>query len=242
MIKYDKISKVYKNVSVLKEIDLEIEDGELVVLVGPSGSGKTTLLKMLNSLILPTSGNILLDGKALSKFNLRDLRLEIGYVLQQVALFPNLTVLENMSIIPKMKKWNKEKIYKIAVKLLDRVGMPAKDYLNRYPSELSGGQQQRVGILRSIMTNPKMLLMDEPFSALDSISRKELQKLMVELHQEFKITSIFVTHDIDEALAIADRIIILNEGKIVQIGTVEDILQSPKNSFVVQLFGGYVRA
>lgn len=238
MIRYEKVNKTYQERLVLEDIDLEINKGELVVLVGPSGSGKTTLLKMLNALILPTSGNIFLDKKALSAFRLRELRLEMGYVLQQIALFPNLTVLENLSIIPKMKKWKKETIEEKATQLLERVGMPAKDYLHRYPHELSGGQQQRVGILRAMMTNPKILLMDEPFSALDAISRKQLQKLLLDLHDEFSQTTVFVTHDTDEALLLADKIVVLNEGKIVQIGNPEDILKRPKTPFVTQLFGG----
>lgn len=238
MIKFEKVTKYYQTKPVLKDIDLDIKKGELVVLVGPSGSGKTTLLKMINALILPTSGSIFVEGKNLTSVNLRRLRLEIGYVLQQIALFPNLTVLENLSVIPKMKKWQKESIQKTASQLLNRVGMSADDYLYRHPNELSGGQQQRIGILRAIMTNPKILLMDEPFSALDAISRKQLQHLLLELQKEMEITTVFVTHDTDEALFLADKIVVLDKGKIIQIGTAKDILEHPVSPFISELFGG----
>ncbi len=238
MIGFHQVSKRYKDVEILKSVDLKIETGEFIVLVGPSGSGKTTMLKMVNRLIEPTMGYICIDGKPLKEFKLRDLRLEIGYVLQQIALFPNLTVSENIQLIPEMKKWPKKKRLEKAKQLLNRVGLPAEDYLERYPRQLSGGEQQRVGILRAIIAEPKILLMDEPFSALDAISRKQLQELTLELHKEFGMTTIFVTHDVDEALMLADRIAVLHEGEIVQLATSDVILSQPASDFVADLFGG----
>lgn len=242
MITFSIISKRYKDADVLKSVDLTIEEGEFLVLVGPSGSGKTTLLKMINRLIEPSSGQICLKGQALEKFELRELRLDIGYVLQQIALFPNMTVGENIQLIPEMKKWPKKERLEKAGLLLDKVGLPASEYLDRYPKELSGGEQQRVGILRAIIAKPKILLMDEPFSALDAISRKQLQELTLELHREFGMTTIFVTHDTDEALALADRIAVLHEGRIVQLASPEEIVEQPANDFVADLFGGATHA
>lgn len=236
MIEFKHIYKNYDQVNILEDINLEIKQGEFIVLVGPSGSGKTTLLKMINGLAVPTKGEILIDNQPLPPSDWRTLRLEIGYVIQQIALFPNLTILENISIIPKMKKWDKDKIKKLSSDLLQQVGMPADEYLYRYPKELSGGQQQRVGIIRAIITNPKILLMDEPFSALDAISRKQLQILIKKLHTQFKTTSIFVTHDTNEALTLADKIAVLHDGKIIQFDTPQKILQAPQTPFVKKLF------
>lgn len=238
MIQFKEVSKTYKDLEILKSVDLQIKTGEFMVLVGPSGSGKTTMLKMINRLIEPSSGEIYVDNRPIHELNLRDLRLEIGYVLQQIALFPNLTVAENIQLIPEMKKWSKKDRLAKTKELLNRVGLPAQDYLDRYPRQLSGGEQQRVGILRAIIAEPKILLMDEPFSALDAISRKQLQELTLELHQEFGMTTIFVTHDTEEALTLADRIAVLHEGDIVQCDRPEMILQHPQNQFVADLFGG----
>ena len=209
-----------------------------MVLVGPSGSGKTTMLKMINRLLEPTDGNIYMDDKRIKDYNQRDLRLSTGYVLQQIALFPNLTVAENIAIIPEMKGWNKDKIKQNTAELLEMVGLPAKEYAGRLPSMLSGGEQQRVGIVRAIIGEPRILLMDEPFSALDAISRKQLQVLTKKLHNEFGVTIIFVTHDTDEALLLADRIAVLQNGQICQIDKPNAILENPANDFVANLFGG----
>ena len=209
-----------------------------MVLVGPSGSGKTTMLKMINRLLEPTDGNIYMDDKRIKDYNQRDLRLSTGYVLQQIALFPNLTVAENIAIIPEMKGWNKDKIKQNTAELLEMVGLPAKEYADRFPSMLSGGEQQRVGIVRAIIGEPRILLMDEPFSALDAISRKQLQVLTKKLHNEFGVTIIFVTHDTDEALLLADRIAVLQNGQICQIDKPNAILENPSNEFVANLFGG----
>lgn len=232
MIRFNNVSKTFGQTKVLQEQTFQINDREFFVLVGPSGSGKTTLLKMINCLIEPSSGDILLNNVPQKELDLREMRLSIGYVLQQIALFPNLTVAENIAIIPDMKQWSAEEIRQKTEELLDKVGLPAKDYLDRYPSDLSGGEQQRIGIVRAIISHPKILLMDEPFSALDPISRKQLQELMLSLHKEFDMTIVFVTHDIDEAIKLGDRVAILNEGEIVQLDRPEMIKTHPANAFV----------
>jgi glycine betaine/L-proline ABC superfamily ATP binding cassette transporter, ABC protein len=238
MIEYKHVALRYGEKSVLEDVNLKIKDGEFMVLVGPSGSGKTTMLKMINRLLEPTDGNIYMDDKRIKDYNQRDLRLSTGYVLQQIALFPNLTVAENIAIIPEMKGWNKDKIKQNTAEILEMVGLPAKEYAGRFPSMLSGGEQQRVGIVRAIIGEPRILLMDEPFSALDAISRKQLQVLTKKLHNEFGVTIIFVTHDTDEALLLADRIAVLQNGQICQIDKPNAILENPANDFVANLFGG----
>lgn len=238
MIEYKHVALRYGEKSVLEDVNLKIKDGEFMVLVGPSGSGKTTMLKMINRLLEPTDGNIYMEDKRIKDYNQRDLRLSTGYVLQQIALFPNLTVAENIAIIPEMKGWNKDKIKQNTAELLEMVGLPAKEYAGRFPSMLSGGEQQRVGIVRAIIGEPRILLMDEPFSALDAISRKQLQVLTKKLHNEFGVTIIFVTHDTDEALLLADRIAVLQNGQICQIDKPNAILENPSNEFVANLFGG----
>ena len=238
MIEYKHVALRYTDTDILKDVNLRIEDGEFMVLVGPSGSGKTTMLKMINRLLEPTDGNIYMDGKRIKDYDKRELRLSTGYVLQAIALFPNLTVAENIALIPEMKGWDKERVASKTVELLEKVGLPASDYADRKPHELSGGEQQRIGIVRAIIAEPKILLMDEPFSALDAISRKQLQTLTKELHKEFGMTTIFVTHDTDEALKLGDRIAVLQEGEIVQVADSETILAQPANDFVADLFGG----
>ncbi len=238
MIEYKHVALRYGDKEILRDVNLKIGDGEFMVLVGPSGSGKTTMLKMINRLLEPTDGNIYMDDKRIKDYNQRDLRLSTGYVLQQIALFPNLTVAENIAIIPEMKGWNKDKIKQNTAELLEMVGLPAKEYAGRLPSMLSGGEQQRVGIVRAIIGEPRILLMDEPFSALDAISRKQLQVLTKKLHNEFGVTIIFVTHDTDEALLLADRIAVLQNGQICQIDKPNVILENPANDFVANLFGG----
>ena len=236
MIEFREIQKKYGQEEVIKEHSFKIEDGELFVLVGQSGSGKTTTLKMINRLVEADSGSIFIDGKDIISIPLRKLRLDIGYVLQSIALFPNLTVRENIELIPEMKKWQAAKRHKESDELLEKVGLEALKYKDRYPRELSGGEQQRVGILRAIIAQPKILLMDEPFSALDPISRKSLQLLTKSLHKEFNMTIVFVTHDMSEALDIADRICVMKEGEILQIASPKDIRENPANEYVKSLF------
>lgn len=236
MIEFREIQKKYGQEEVIKEHSFKIEDGELFVLVGQSGSGKTTTLKMINRLVEADSGSIFIDGKDITSMPLRKLRLDIGYVLQSIALFPNLTVRENIELIPEMKKWQAAKRHKESDELLEKVGLEALKYKDRYPRELSGGEQQRVGILRAIIAQPKILLMDEPFSALDPISRKSLQMLTKSIHKEFNMTIVFVTHDMSEALDIADRICVMKEGEILQIASPKDIRENPANEYVKSLF------
>ena len=238
MIEYKHVALRYTEKDILKDVNLRIEDGEFMVLVGPSGSGKNTMIKMINRLLEPTDGNIYMDGKRIKDYDERELRLSTGYVLQAIALFPNLTVAENIALIPEMKGWSKERVASKTVELLEKVGLPASDYADRKPYELSGGEQQRVGIVRAMIGEPKILLMDEPFSALDAISRKQLQALTKDLHKEFGMTTIFVTHDTDEALKLGDRIAVLEEGEIVQVADSKTILAQPANDFVADLFGG----
>ncbi|QKF92621.1 ABC transporter ATP-binding protein [Campylobacter sp. CCUG 57310] len=236
MIGFERVSKLYGDTEVIKNFTLNIKKGEFFVLAGSSGSGKTTTLKMINRLIEPTSGKISIDGADITSYDLRKLRLNIGYVLQQIALFPNLNVCENITLIAEMKKYGKKRRVSLAKDLLQRVGLEPDTYLHRYPAELSGGEQQRVGILRAIITEPKILLMDEPFSALDPISRAELQELIKELHKDLGMTVVFVTHDMNEAQNVGERICVMNSGQIVQVGTAGEIKDMPANEFVAKFF------
>jgi osmoprotectant transport system ATP-binding protein len=238
MIKFKEISKSYGDNLVLDHISFDIGEGEFFVLVGKSGSGKTTSLKMINRLIEPTSGQLLIDDKDIKSYDKRALRLSTGYVLQEGALFPNLSVYENIALIPTMKKRPQKKIDAEIKNLMVKVDLDPDSYLDRLPSDLSGGQQQRIGILRAIISKPKILLMDEPFSALDPITRKSLQELIVSIQKELKITTVFVTHDIDEALKLADRICVMEKGKVIQLDKAENIKSMPKDHFVENLFNG----
>lgn len=234
----------YSNVSltcpisgkILEDMNFEIQEGEFFVLVGPSGSGKTTTLKLINRLIEQTEGDIYFQGKKLKDYDIRELRLEIGYVLQQIALFPNLTVEENIALIPEMKKMNKKLTKEKIEELLEKVGLNPKQYMKRFPKELSGGEKQRIGILRAIISNPKILLMDEPFSALDPLSKGQLQELIKKLHNEYHMTTVFVTHDMNEALKLADRICLMKKGKIIQLATPNEVKNNPVNDFVREFF------
>ncbi|GAA3257223.1 L-proline glycine betaine ABC transport system permease protein ProV [Lactococcus lactis subsp. lactis] len=239
MIEFQNVSKAFANKKILDHANFTIKDQEFFVLVGPSGSGKTTTLKMINQLVTHSEGKILINNEEISTANLRKLRLSVGYVLQQIALFPNLTVSENIALIPEMKGWDKAKIADRTNELLDLVGLNPKDYAQRQPSELSGGEQQRVGILRAIAANPKIVLMDEPFSALEPISRRQLQIFIKDLQKKMDLTVVFVTHDLDEALYLADRVAVMNDGLIQQIAEPADIYQHPANDFVKTFFKEY---
>lgn len=236
MIKFEHVSKKYENNPAIEDLNLEINDGDFFVMVGTSGSGKTTTLKMINRLIEPTSGQILIDGQDIKSYDLQKMRLKMGYVLQNIALFPNLTIEENITIQPESLHWSKERRQKVAWDLLNKVGLDLKQYAKRFPNELSGGEQQRVGIIRALATSPKMVLMDEPFSALDPISRTQLQDLVLKLHRELKTTFIFVTHDMHEAIRLGNTIAVLSKGHLEQIGNRDDILNHPKNDFVKGFF------
>ncbi|WP_297407776.1 betaine/proline/choline family ABC transporter ATP-binding protein [uncultured Cetobacterium sp.] len=237
MIKIRNVSKFFNGKKVLKNINLEIENGEFVVLIGQSGSGKTTLLKLINKLIKPSSGEIFIGDEEISKRNSISLRREIGYVIQKEGLMPHMNIGENIELIPKLLKWKKTKMESRSKELLNLVGLDPMDYYERYPSELSGGQRQRVGIARALANNPDTILMDEPFSALDPITRENLQQEILSLQKELKKTIVFVTHDMDEALKIADKIAILKDGEIIQYDSPENILKNPINEFVENFVG-----
>ncbi|QAT40685.1 ABC transporter ATP-binding protein [Clostridium sp. JN-9] len=237
MIEFKDINKKFKNKEVIKKINLNINRGEFVVLIGPSGCGKTTTLKMINKLIIPTSGSIYIDGQDISDVDPIELRRGIGYVIQQTGLFPHMTVGENISIVPTLRKWTHKKIMDKTITLLKMVGMDPDTYMDRYPCELSGGQQQRVGVARAFATDPEIILMDEPFSALDPITRNQLQDELYNLQQELKKTIVFVTHDMDEALKLGDRICIMRDGGILQFDTAEKILKNPASIYVEEFIG-----
>ena len=237
MIKFENISKKFKNTTVLSDVSFEIEKGKLVAIIGESGCGKTTTLKMINGLITPTSGKIYINNEDISTKNVIDLRRNMGYVIQQTGLFPHMTIRENIELIPKVQNKNPEDITQQTYNLMDMVGLDCDKFLNRYPVELSGGQQQRVGVARAFATNPDIILMDEPFSALDPITRSSLQDELVNLQSNLKKTIIFVTHDMDEAIKISDKMCIMDKGKIIQYDTPENILKNPVNDFVSQFVG-----
>ncbi len=237
MIKFENISKKFKNTTVLSDVSFEIEKGKLVAIIGESGCGKTTTLKMINGLITPTSGKIYINNEDISTKNVIDLRRNMGYVIQQTGLFPHMTIRENIELIPKVENKNPEDIKQQTYDLMDMVGLDCDKFLNRYPVELSGGQQQRVGVARAFATNPDIILMDEPFSALDPITRSSLQDELVNLQSKLKKTIIFVTHDMDEAIKISDKMCIMDKGKIIQYDTPENILKNPVNDFVSQFVG-----
>ncbi len=231
MLKLENVSKTYKGgKKAVKNIDLEIAKGEFICFIGPSGCGKTTTMKMINRLIEPSSGNIFIEGENIMKKDPVQLRREIGYVIQQIGLFPHMTIAQNISLVPKLLKWPEEKRKERARELLKLVDM-GPEYLERYPHELSGGQQQRIGVLRALAAEPPLILMDEPFGALDPITRDSLQEEFKKLQKTLNKTIVFVTHDMDEAIKLADRIVILKDGEIVQVGTPDDILRTqPMNS------------
>ena len=237
MIEFKNIKKSYKSKTILENFNLNIDNGKLVVLIGASGCGKTTLLKMINRLISITEGEILINGKNINNMDPIELRRGIGYVIQQTGLFPHMTVKENIEIIPKLMKKSESEIEQKTIELLNMVGLNPKEYLYRYPAELSGGQQQRVGVARAFAADAEIILMDEPFSALDPITRTELQQQLFNIQKEYNKTIVFVTHDMDEAINIADMICILKDGKIIQYDTPENILKNPENDYVEEFVG-----
>ena len=236
MIQFINVSKAYKEHNVIENINLEINKGELVVLIGPSGCGKTTILKMINRLIEPSDGQIKINGTDIEAHDPIELRRNIGYVIQQTGLFIHMTVRENIEIIPRLAKMPVSEIVDRTVKLMETVGLP-EEFLDRYPNHLSGGQQQRVGVARAFAMNPDIILMDEPFSALDPLTRSQLQDELVSLQSKLHKTIVFVTHDMDEAVKIADRICILQGGRILQYDTPENILKNPAHGFVSEFVG-----
>ena len=236
VIRFENVSRSFGNKTVLKNINLEIPDNAITCLIGESGCGKTTILKMINRLIEPTSGTITINKRNILKQDPIKLRRSIGYVIQQTGLFPHMTIRENIAIILKLKK-KKEFVDKRILELMDMIELNPSEYLDSYPSELSGGQQQRIGIARAFATNPQIILMDEPFSALDPVTRSSLQDELIKIQNKYNKTIIFVTHDMDEAIKLADKIAIIDEGNIVQYDTPENILKHPVNDFVKNFVG-----
>ena len=237
MIEIKNLHKSFKQTEVIKGINLTIENGNIVSLIGPSGCGKTTTLRMINGLTQPTSGDILIDGKSVLKSDLIELRRNMGYVIQQTGLFPHMTIEENIEIIPTLSKIDKDKIKEKTRELMEMVNLPPDDYLWRYPSQLSGGQLQRIGVARAFAMNPDIILMDEPFSALDPITREQLQDEVLAIQDKFHKTVVFVTHDMNEAIKLSDKICIMNQGQVLQYDTPENILKNPANEFVEGFVG-----
>lgn len=237
MIEFRNVSKSYKNNQVLQDINFTIYDGEIVVLIGPSGCGKTTTLKMINRLIEPTAGEILINGENIMEKDPIALRRSMGYVIQQTGLFPHMTVRQNIEVIPRLEKRPAQEISRRTMALMEMVGLDPAQYLDRYPIQLSGGQLQRIGVARAFATDPDIILMDEPFSALDPITRSGLQDSLVSLQSKMKKTIVFVTHDMDEAVKIADRICIMYQGDILQYDKPEAILKNPAHGFVSEFVG-----
>lgn len=238
MIEFKNVTKSYGDGTVaLRGIDLNVKKGELLTLIGPSGCGKTTTMRMVNRLTEPTSGEILIDGKDISTLDPVELRRNTGYIIQEIGLFPHMTIEQNIGIVPRLRKDDPKVYSKRVDELLELVGLDPETFKPRTPSELSGGQQQRIGVIRALAADPDIILMDEPFSALDPISRERLQEDIVALQEEIQKTIVFVTHDMDEAIKIADRIAIMQDGEIIQLDTPEQILRHPKNDFVKGFIG-----
>lgn len=237
MVIFDNVTKSFGSHTVISGLSFEIPSGQFAVLIGPSGCGKTTTLKMINRLIEPTEGSIYVDGQDITRISPVDLRRQIGYVIQQIGLFPNMTIEQNIEVVPRLLKWPKEKCHERTRELLQIVGMSPTEYLGRYPSELSGGQQQRIGVLRALAASPPLILMDEPFGALDPITREMLQDEIKRIQVNLGITVVFVTHDIDEAVKLADTIILMRDGQIVQKASPEELLARPANDYVREFIG-----
>ncbi len=236
MIEFKNVTKTYGNKKAVDNVDIKIETGSFVCFIGTSGSGKTTTMRMINRMIDPSRGTILIDGEDIQKTNEVALRRKIGYVIQQIGLMPHMSIYENIVMVPKLLKWDETTMREKAETLMKRVDLPM-ELLDAYPSELSGGMQQRVGVIRALAADQDIILMDEPFGALDPITRDALQRLVKQLQRDMNKTIIFVTHDMDEALALSDKIVVMDHGKVVQQGSPKDILTSPTNDFVRNLVG-----
>lgn len=237
MVEFKNVSKIYPGGKVAVEnINLRIERGEFVCFIGTSGGGKTTTLRMINGMLIPTSGDITVDGKNIHDIDPIELRRSIGYVIQNIGLMPHMTIRDNITLVPKLLKWPKEKRDARAKELIKMVELP-EEFLDRYPSELSGGQQQRIGVIRALAADQQIILMDEPFGALDPLTREALQRLVKRLQQQMGRTIIMVTHDMDEAIRLADRIVIMDQGHTIQNASPDDVLTHPANEFVANLIG-----
>jgi osmoprotectant transport system ATP-binding protein len=238
MIVFDSVSKIYNGgVEAVCDLSMEVVEGETVILLGTSGSGKTTTLKMVNRLIEPTSGRILIDGSDIMEQDPIQLRRGIGYAIQHIGLFPHMTVAENISIVPKLLRYSRERIAERVDELLTMVGLDPEEFRDRFPAQLSGGQRQRIGVARALAADPPIILMDEPFGALDPITREQLQGEFTELESEIKKTILFVTHDVFEAVKMGDRIALLDAGKLQQLATPAEFVENPANEFVDNFLG-----
>lgn len=233
----ENVTKQFGKVKAVDRVNLRIAPGEFLVLIGPSGCGKTTTMKMINRLIDPSEGRILIEGKDISAEDPIQLRRQIGYVIQEIGLLPHMTIADNIALVPRLLKWPREKQKKRVEELLEMVGLDAAVFTNKYPRQLSGGQRQRIGVARALAVDPPIMLMDEPFGALDPITREQMQDEFIRLQEQVKKTIVFVTHDMDEALKFADRVAIMEHGKIVQCDTPETILRRPANEFVRDFVG-----
>lgn len=237
IIRFENVSKRYDQSLILDNFNLKINKGEFLTIIGSSGCGKTTALKLINGLLTPDSGKIYIDENDISTVDQIELRRNIGYVIQGIGLFPHMNVRKNISyVLNLIKKEDKDNIAKKVINLMKIVGLN-ENMLERYPSELSGGQRQRVGIARALAASPEILLMDEPFGAVDEITRKLLQEEIIRIHKELGVTIIFITHDIKEALKLGSRVLVMNKGEIIQIGIPSEIINNPKTSFVKELVG-----
>ncbi|MCD6033764.1 MAG: transporter ATP-binding protein, partial [Thermomicrobiales bacterium] len=238
MIRLERVTKIFGSTTAVDSVDMEVPSGAVCVLLGPSGCGKTTTMKMINRLIAPTSGKIFIDGRDTAKVDEVMLRRSIGYVIQQIGLFPNKTVEENICVVPDLLGWDRKKSRARAADLLTLVNLDPAIFLKRYPKELSGGQQQRVGVVRALAADPPVLLMDEPFGAIDPINREVIQDEFMKIQAELKKTVVFVSHDIDEAVKMASLIAIFRDGRLIQYDTPDTILAQPVDSFVAEFVGG----
>lgn len=237
MIEFQHVTKVYKGGKIaVEDVNVSFEKGEFICFIGTSGSGKTTCMRMINRMNEPTEGKILIDGQDIQSLNPVELRRKIGYVIQSIGLMPHMTIRDNITLVQKLLKVRDEERNKTAEKMIDLVELP-REMLDRYPSELSGGQQQRIGVVRALAADQDIILMDEPFGALDPITRDALQDLVKDLQERLGKTIVFVTHDMDEALKLANRIVIMSGGKVIQFGTPDEILRNPANEFVEELIG-----
>lgn len=237
VIEFRNIVKSYQDGDrVIDELNLSVEEGEFITILGPSGCGKTTLVKMVNKLISPDSGNILVEGKDINDWDTIELRRSIGYVIQQIGLFPHMTIEQNINYVLDIQKSEKMMMHERAKDLVKLVGLK-EEHLSRYPHELSGGQKQRIGVARALAADPDIILMDEPFGAVDEIARTSLQDELKVIQEKLKKTILFVTHDIQEALKLGSKIILLNQGKIEQMGTRDDLIFNPVSEFVREFFG-----
>jgi osmoprotectant transport system ATP-binding protein len=236
MIQVQNVSKTFGNTPAVSNVSFKVAGGETLVLLGTSGSGKTTLLKMLNRLITPDSGTIFFNGQNITGMSPEQLRRSMGYVIQHIGLFPHYTVAENIAVVPQLLGWPAARVYERTRHLLERMGLPPAQFTGKYPHELSGGQQQRVGLARALAANPSVILMDEPFGALDPITRHSIRQEFLQLEELSGKTTILVTHDVQEAFILADRICLMDKGFIQQLGRPRDLLLSPANSFVREFF------